>query len=156
MDRDLFGEDLEESTFAVRMATRDDIERIAALCEQLGYPTSKQRAQQRLEGILDQPGHRVLVAEIPEGDIAGWVHIFVRPLVITDLHAEIGGLVVDEAYRRSGVGRLLMRSAEDWARNQECKNVRLRSRIQRKLAHAFYERIGYTTTKTSLNFVKTI
>jgi hypothetical protein len=97
MDSDLFGEDLEESTITARMATRDDIERIAALCGQLGYPTTKQQALKRLKGILDQPGHRVLVAEIPEGDIAGWVHVFVRPLVITELHAEIGGLVVEES-----------------------------------------------------------
>jgi GNAT superfamily N-acetyltransferase len=138
----------------VRLATREDIEPIAALCDQLGYPTTAAQVLLRLEGILDQQGHRVLVAGVPGGKIVGWLHIFVRPLVISDLSAEIGGLVVDEAYRRSGVGRELMRNAEDWAHKRGCNTVHVRSRIERKPSHVFYDRIGYATTKTSLNFVK--
>jgi GNAT superfamily N-acetyltransferase len=73
---------------------------------------------------------------------------------VADPQTEIGGLVVDESYRRRGVGRLLMEQAERWAREKGCGAICLRSNVVRKDAHAFYERIGYSNVKTSRVFHK--
>jgi GNAT superfamily N-acetyltransferase len=134
----------------VRVARTGDAEQIARLCQQLGYPVSGEEARRRLERIHQEGRHVVYVAELPDGHLVGWVHVYARFLVVVDLHAEIGGLVVDEGYRGCGIGKLLMRHAEEWARGQGCWTVYLRSNAIRTGAHAFYERIGYSVIKTSL------
>jgi GNAT superfamily N-acetyltransferase len=140
----------------VRLARAGDAERIAVLCQQLGYPASQEQVQRRLHQIQQDESHAVYVAEQPDGHVVGWVHVLVRQLVVADPQAEIGGLVVDEGYHRRGVGRLLMEQAERWAHEKGCWAVHLRSNIVRKGAHAFYERIGYSNVKTSQVFRKVL
>jgi GNAT superfamily N-acetyltransferase len=137
-----------------RPAQTEDAERIALLCHQLGYPTSREEVARRLRQILQKEHHALYVAEPSDGRVVGWVHVYVRPLVVAELQAEIGGLVVEQSYHRYGIGRLLMLQAEAWARGQGCRTVLLRSSVIRKGAHAFYERIGYDNIKTSLTFRK--
>jgi GNAT superfamily N-acetyltransferase len=55
------------------------------------------------------------------------------------VYAEIGGLVVERRRRKKGIGKLLMTGAEEWAREQGCSVVRLRSSAVRTEAHRFYE-----------------
>lgn len=140
----------------IRLARTDDAEPIAVLCQQLGYPVSSEEARRRLEHIHREDRHVVYVAELPDGHVAGWVHVHARSLLLVDLHAEIGGLVVDEGHRGRGIGKLLMQRAEEWARGQGCWAVYLRSNIIRKGAHAFYERVGYSVVKTSLTLCKAL
>lgn len=61
---------------------------------------------------------------------------------------------MDEGYRQAGIGRLLMRSAEQWAREKGCEAITLRSNVLRQEAHIFYEKIGYRRIKTLLAFYK--
>jgi GNAT superfamily N-acetyltransferase len=139
---------------ACRPARVEDAHRIALLCQQLGYPASLEDVQRRLARIQQDEQHAIHVAEPSGGSVIGWVHVFVRPLVVVGLHAEIGGLVVDEGYRRRGVGQLLMQQAEKWACERGCRAVYLRSNVVRKEAHAFYAGIGYRNIKQSLTFRK--
>ncbi len=136
----------------IRLAQTGDAERITALCEQLGYSTSQAQVEQRFQQIQQQDDHAVYVAAQPDGRVVGWVHVFIRQLLVTDLHVEIGGLVVDEAHHRRGIGQLLMEQAGEWARDKRCQAVYLRSNAIREGAHAFYERIGYTNVKLSKTF----
>ncbi|MBW4636237.1 MAG: GNAT family N-acetyltransferase [Iphinoe sp. HA4291-MV1] len=53
------------------------------------------------------------------------------------------GLVVDEGYRHSGIGRVLMQHIEQWASIVSCQGILIRSNIKRKEAHRFYEKIDY-------------
>jgi len=138
----------------IRLASPGDAKRIAVLCHQLGYPTTQEEVQRRLNQIQQEEGHAVYVAELSNGHVVGWIHVYVSQLVITDRQAEIGGLVVDEGYRHYGIGQLLMQQAEQWARAKRCWAVYLRSNLVRKGAHVFYERIGYSNVKTLLAFRK--
>lgn len=138
----------------IRTALPEDAARLAALSDQLGYAVHVADLAQRLDLILRQPDSVLYVAESPDGEVIGWVHAFIRPLLTNPLHIEIGGLVVDERCRSQGVGAALMQHAEDWAREHGCDAVYLRSRVQREAAHRFYQRIGYTNLKTSYTFYK--
>jgi GNAT superfamily N-acetyltransferase len=146
--------EIHPSPLGVRRASRADAQPIAALCVQLGYPTSPEEVVRRLAKIEQDDDHALYVAELPGGGVIGWVHVYVSRLLVADPSAEIGGLVVDEAYRRRGVGRRLMEEAERWAGERGCAAINLRSNIIRKEAHAFYERIGYSNVKTQLKFHK--
>lgn len=137
----------------IRSAITHDADAIAKLCAQLGYPTTVSAVRQRLEQIQTAQNHIVYVAECPNIRVIGWVHAYFIQLLLTDLQVEIGGLVVDENYRGTGIGRQLLLQVEQWASQHGCKCIYVRSNIIRK-AYVFYEKLGYRYIKTSLAFRK--
>ncbi|MDJ0534128.1 MAG: GNAT family N-acetyltransferase [Xenococcaceae cyanobacterium MO_207.B15] len=62
----------------------------------------------------------------------------------------MGGLIVDENFRRNGIDRLLIQKAQIWAQQQECDFIQVRSQTIRQQAHVFYQNIGYELCKTQL------
>ena len=143
-----------KSLAVVRRARKEDAAAIAGLAGQLGYPSTKEQVERRLERVLTDSEHALFVAEMPGERIGGWLHAFSYHVVESDPRVEVAGLVVDETQRGTGVGRLLMQSAEDWAREKSYTGVGLRSNIVRHAAHAFYQSIGYKIPKTQHVFRK--
>jgi GNAT superfamily N-acetyltransferase len=135
----------------VRRAAVEDAERVVALSTQLGYPTSPEDSQRYLARVARDASH-VVFAAAEDGWVVGWGHV--RALMHDDRAAEIEGLVVDEAYRGRGIGRLLIEASERWMRERGCSTAFVRSGITRERAHRFYEGLGYENTKTSLTFRK--
>jgi GNAT superfamily N-acetyltransferase len=143
-----------KNSAVVRGARRKDAAAIAVLAGQLGYPSTPEQIERRLARVLGETAHAVFVAEMTGGQVAGWLHVFGYHVVETDPRAEVAGLVVDAAQRGTGVGRMLMQSAEDWAREKGYAVVKLRSNIVRHAAHAFYKQLGYKIPKTQHVFEK--
>ncbi len=139
----------------IRSAIVDDAEAMARLSGQLGYQAMSDETARRLETLLRDREHQVYVA-VSGAMLVGWIHVHLRPSLLTDAEAEIAALVVDEAVRSRGIGHILMEKAEHWAKEQGCRAVRLRSNAVRLRAHAFYERLGYEGIKTSRVFRKTL
>ncbi len=141
----------------LRPMTTADAPAVAALSAQLGYPISPETVAERLALISRSPEHGFFVAGSAGGGVAGWVHVYGVHLLESPVpFVEIGGLVVDEAVRRQGVGRALMAEAEAWANTHGYAEVRLRSGLHRTDAHEFYQRIGYEHAKTSKLFRKVL
>jgi GNAT superfamily N-acetyltransferase len=140
----------------VRRAASADAAAIAVLCGQLGYPSTAADVERRLAEAVRERDAAVFVAESTSDGMIGWVHVRALHLLTRDACAEIGGLVVEQTRRGRGIGGRLMAAAEDWARQQELGALRLRSNAIRDEAHAFYRGLGYTTSKTSLLFTKTL
>lgn len=142
------------SSVRIRPATADDTGAIAALADSLGYPEAAQGLGTRLAAILDAEAHRVLVAEHGDGTVVGWTHVFVALRVESPPYAEIGAMVVAEGARGAGIGSGLLAGAEDWAVGRGVAAMRVRSRVARDGARAFYERRGYALTKEQRVFDK--
>lgn len=140
----------------VRLATAEHTERIASLCAQLGYPASPGQIERRITRILQDRSHAVYVAERPNRSVVGWVHVCARDSLVADGQAEIEHLVVDEEYRRHGIGQLLVEQAERWACEKGCQAICVRSNVVREGAHSFYEKIGYAAVKTQRAFRKAL
>ena len=136
-----------------RLARQEDAPAIAALVSQLGYDAARREVADRLARLLARSGQRFIVAEA-DGRLLGWVHVELADYVDSGTYAQIGGLVVDRAHRRQGIGAALMAEAEAWARQQGCAMMRLRSSSTRTPAHRFYEGLGYANVKTQYSFVK--
>lgn len=135
----------------LRPAEWNDAPALTNLSGQLGYETSLEEVQNRLEMLLPLPDHRVEVALV-EGKIAGWIHSFFALRLESEPFVEIGGMVVDERFRRMGIGRMLVNSAREWAKSKPCNKVRVRSNIIRQDARRFYEHLGFRETKTQAVF----
>lgn len=136
--------------------TEADVEGVAALSTQLGYPSTAEQTLRRFRALGDAPDARVWVAQDAEGAIVGWIHLFGNRLLESDPDVEIGGLVVHEDARGRGVGRALVGAAEDWARERGYTMVSVRSNVLRKGAHEFYKGLGYEPTKSQFKFRKKI
>jgi GNAT superfamily N-acetyltransferase len=131
---------------AIRTATLADAEELAFLVTELGYPSTAQRTGGFLATLLVDDGCDVLVFDC-EGHLAGCVLVGERRSLTSESCAEVMGLVTHSAYRKRGVGRALMRAAEDWAASRGLRKLRLRTNLVRSDAHAFYKRIGYSAVK---------
>jgi GNAT superfamily N-acetyltransferase len=138
----------------IRQARPQDYARIAELAGQLTYPSSAEQIAERLDGMGRSQENAVFVAQLPSGEIAAWVAVFVYRVVEADARAEISGFVVDERYRSQKIGMHLLARAERWARENGCRAIGLRSNVVRDRAHAFYERNGYQHIKTQKSFRK--
>lgn len=140
----------------IRSAKRADEEMIANLAGQLGYPSSTYEIRERLVGILEDGDQTVFVAESVDKQVVGWVHVFKAQRLIVEPFVEVGGLIVGEGQRGSGIGRALLAAAEVWAQGSGFASIRVRSSIIRVEAHIFYERMGYCCVKQQNVFFKTI
>jgi GNAT superfamily N-acetyltransferase len=140
---------------AVRAAQPSDANAMAALAAQLGYPCTGAEVRKRLGDMKDPNPYRVFVAALREGDVVGWVGVYIFRAVELDAFAEISGLVVDEALRSRGIGNALLHAAEDWARQAGRTAISVNSNIIRDRAHRFYVSNGYELVKTQQIFRKT-
>jgi GNAT superfamily N-acetyltransferase len=146
----------------IRPMTAADADEVAALCGQLGYPSTPAQIAHRFSLLIEQRENAVFVAEDDEDDedddeqLVGWIHVVGRVYLDSDPFAQIGGIVVDERWRGQGVGRALLAQAEEWANSRGYDEIRLWSNVVRSQAHAFYEQFGYTPVKSSYVFRKSL
>ena len=138
----------------IRRARADDVENIANLSDQLGYPTPPKTMTKRLKAVLAAADSACFVAEAPGQGVIGWIHVSVTPLLEVERRAEVNGLVVDELARSGGAGWLLLQAAEKWAKRQRCVGMSVRSNVLRERAHEFYLRHGFEHYKTQKAFRK--
>ncbi len=140
----------------IRPMLEADARRVAELATQLGYPSSVHEVLERFTDLAGKPENAVLVATDARDAPIGWIHVtVVASLAVSDT-ALIGGLVVDDAQRSAGVGAALVAAGEAWAREHGARTMTVSSRIAREEAHRFYRREGYSLSKTSHNFVKSL
>lgn len=139
---------------AIRDASLQDAAALAELTTQLGYQVDAQTMAGRLAEVLTRPASVLLVAADDNDQPIGWLHLELHRTLTSAASVHIAGLVVDQAHRSSGVGKLLLRAGEAWARKHGVARMTLYSRQTRERAHAFYERDGFVLVKRSFFFEK--
>lgn len=139
---------------AIRLVHRTDAETLARLTEDLGYPSSPAEMRIRLGAVLAHPDHVAFVAEDPDHGLVGWIHVFAGLRLESGSFAEIGGLVVAEEHRGSGVGRALVEQAGIWCEERGLVMLRVRTDTRREGSHAFYLSLDFEAIKTQIVFVK--
>jgi GNAT superfamily N-acetyltransferase len=137
----------------VRAATENDIPRILELYRQLAIATAPAELDQQpsLEDyrrvfarISTVPGLELLVAE-EEDEVIGSLVLFIAPNLSHNglPWALVENVIVDQKYRRQGIGKLLMDYAITRAKEAGCYRIGLSSDKRRQEAHQFYRKLGF-------------
>lgn len=138
----------------IREFTLDDAEAINLLNKNgLGYDYPVEKTKQKLAIIKSLSTNKIFVATI-DSQVVGYVHASEYECSYSDSLKNILALVVNENYRKQGVGKKLMLAVENWAVNTNSIGVRLVSGFNREIAHKFYQQCGYTLRKEQKNFIK--
>jgi GNAT superfamily N-acetyltransferase len=131
----------------VRPAVGDDLEAVLALLAQL-HPSrpevpSVTDAGATWSRMLAYPDRTVFVAEL-HGDVCGTADLLLVANLTRDARpwSIVENVVVDEAVRGRGIGRVLMDVVVDAARAAGAYKVQLMSANGRE-SHAFYEALGF-------------
>ncbi len=134
----------------VRTATLVDLDAILGLYVQLAedrpesLPVLRPEAERLWATIEAQPDRTVLVAVV-EHVIVGTADL----VVVSNLThhgmawAIVENVVVDQDWRRSGIGRALMEETVRRCRQAGCYKIQLLSRKHRRSAHVFYQSLGF-------------
>jgi L-amino acid N-acyltransferase YncA len=140
----------------VRAATEEDIPRILELYDDLSlsvsqtgeqsYP-SPNEVQKVVDAISAMTGYELLVAE-EDGTVVGTMVLLIVPNLSHRAlpWATVENMIVDNRYRRRGIGRILMDYAIDRARQAGCYKIQLISNKKRLEAHNFYQEMGFETS----------
>lgn len=144
--------DPKDTDVAIRRSEVADAAELADLMTQLGYPTRTSEMEMRMETIRADKNYATFVA-VSEGKVSGMIGTSAR---YTYEHngpsAVIMVLVVSDKVRGRGVGRALIRAAEDDLAQRNIRRVAVYSHFRRTEAHEFYEKLGYT--KNGFRLVK--
>lgn len=145
-----------KSELRIRRVRGGDVEPVAELCTQLGYPATAREVRGRLKAVMKDREAACLVAESREDGVIGWIHVSMTALLEVERRAEVSGLVVDEKARSRGAGAMLLAAGEKWARGKRCQGMSVRSNVLRERAHGFYLQNGYEHYKTQKAFRKSL
>jgi GNAT superfamily N-acetyltransferase len=124
----------------LREAEAPDAAQIAELFTELGHPLAPDVASERLTR-----GVETVFVAANRSNLVGLV-VVMRQLLFGRArpNARITALVVRSSARRTGVGRILVARAREWARSAGCDGIEVTSGIrrEREAAHHFYENLG--------------
>jgi len=147
----------------IRKATLSDVPVIVRMTND-GGPDGKPREtlpeilpphyENTFKQIDADPTTSLMVAEI-DGKIVGTFHLSFlwylagkgRP------DAQVEAVHVAREYRSQGIGSEMMRWVISEAKKKDCRRVQLTTNRDRKDAHRFYERLGFTPSHHGMKLV---
>lgn len=140
----------------IRKALKTDINEILELTQQLGYTVDKNNFHNQFNNILEKSDHAIFVAEENDKKVIAYIHVLSKDLFISIASVEIGELIVDEKYRRKGLGKQLIQKVDEWAIENGYQNVIVGSSNQRTTSHLFYPSAGFNYWKEQILYCKAL
>lgn len=129
----------------LRNCTIEDTAALLPLMEQFGRPATKDVLSARFQSFLANVGYGVVVACIDNQPIGLVAWSKSQFFIYDKIRFYIEILVVDERYRRAGIGTKLIEFVEDFACTVGPSVIDLTSHVRREKdgAHTFYKKLGY-------------
>jgi len=137
-----------------RAADKPDWLRMRLLLWTLGTPESFSADID--EFLLDQT-QACIVAVRPDGRVCGFVETGTRKYADGCETSPVGyieGWYVDEDLRGQGIGGLLIRAAEDWAREQGCQEMASDTWLENDASIQAHLALGYHEEERLVHFAK--
>jgi len=150
-------------TITIRQAEISDQHELAAMCHLLWPDASREEHRRELESIL-RSGRcgtlpmAILVSHDNDGKLTGFIEVGLRSHADgCDTAQPVGfveGWFVHEAFRKQGIGAALMRAAEDWARQQSCREIASDTWIDDEMSIDAHQALGFEVVDRCVHFRK--
>ena len=111
------------------------------------------------EQLADEKLFAVFVADRGAGRLGGFLEASLRRYAEGCCTSPVGyieGWYVDEDVRRQGVGRQLMKAAEQWALAQGCQEMASDCEIDNDVSFRSHLAIGYAEVERAIHFRKSL
>jgi len=128
---------------SIRLARSTDASVIASLLGELGYPTSADDTEARLERLLEHEDAGALVYELAGEAVGLAAYQLIYLLERSQPQCRVTALVVRSQERRRGVAASLIAAVESVAREAGCFRLEVTTQPQRDDALAFYAAHGF-------------
>lgn len=133
-----------------------DILSLANLMTELGYETAHNEMKVRLTHIQKYGDYKTYLATM-NNKVVGMIGMTKNYYYERNgIYVRVLALVIDQGFRKLGIGKQLMKVSEEWARKIGADRILLNcgNREDRKIAQRFYKKIGYQIK--SSGFVKNL
>ena len=151
---------MSKPTTIVRQVTENDLSEWFRLRRLLWDATSDEDHHSEMLDILDHPDTQlVLVADMGNGKLAGFLEASIRPFVDdceTDNVGYLEGWFVDPEHRQNGIGRSLVTGAEEWAKTRGATEMASDAEIGNDLSLSAHLHLGYEETSRLVHLRKEI
>ena len=147
-----------EQKYLIRPLKESDLPEWYRLRRLLWDESSEEEHKAEMLDIYEHTDSQlVLMAENERGRLIGFLEASIRPFV-EDCHTDhvgyLEGWFVEPEYRRSGIGRDLVRGAERWARKKGCTEMASDAEIGNDLSLQAHLKLGYDETSRLVHLRK--
>lgn len=147
-----------QQKFIVRPLRENDIGEWFRLRKMLWDGSSEEEHKAEMMDIYEHTETQlVLIAEVGEGLLGGFLEASIRPFV-EDCHSDnvgyLEGWFVEEKYRRNGIGRQLVSEAEKWARRKGATEMASDAEIGNERSLKAHQNLGYQETSRLVHLRK--
>jgi aminoglycoside 6'-N-acetyltransferase I len=144
--------------FTVRPIGEDDINEWFRLRKLLWDESTDAEHKAEMMDIYEHTDSQlVLVAQLENGRLVGFLEASIRPFV-EDCHTDhvgyLEGWFVEEDFRRYGIGRKLVKSAENWAKNKGCEEMASDAEVGNDSSLRAHLNLGYEETSRLVHLRK--
>jgi aminoglycoside 6'-N-acetyltransferase I len=135
------------------------------MCELLWPESSIEEHRRELDAILHSGMYgtlpmTILVSHDEDGALTGFLEVGLRSHADgCDTAQSVGfveGWFVHEIFRKQGIGRELMLSAEEWARKQGCREIASDTWIDDERSLRSHEALGFEVVDRCVHFRKAL
>ena len=144
--------------FNVRALRETDLDDWFRLRKSLWDATSDDDHRSEMIDILEHADSQlVLFAETSSGRLIGLLEASIRPYVEdceTDHVGYLEGWYVEPEFRKQGIGRALVREAEDWAIDKGCTEMASDAELGNDMSLAAHLNLGYKETSRLVHLRK--
>ena len=150
-------------TSKIRIARESDCEQLARLRHELWPESSVEEHSAELRDIQAgrAPGTMPLVEIVCDAGgsrLLGFIEVGLRSHADEcDPRQPVGyveGWYVVEAHQRKGIGAQLLRAAEEWAREHECREMASDALIENEVSQRAHEALGFAALARSVLYRK--
>jgi aminoglycoside 6'-N-acetyltransferase I len=103
-------------------------------------------APESIQSLIDGRTRAALIVAERDDGLGGFLEVGTRPYAEgceTSPVAYVEAWYVDEDIRKQGIGRALFRAAEDWAREQQLREIASDALIENEISIAAHKALGY-------------
>jgi aminoglycoside 6'-N-acetyltransferase I len=148
---------------SIRQAQLSDQHQLAAMRHLLWPDATPEEHRREIDSILHSGKYgtlpmSILVSQSDDATLTGFIEVGLRS------HADgcdtahpagfVEGWFVHDAFRKQGIGRALMRAAEDWARSQGCLEIASDTWIDDEISIDAHQALGFEVVDRCVHFRK--